>query len=62
MKCDKERELKIGMKVEMEHAKLFPKNMQKSMAKKIAKDHIKEFQCYYSEGLIPMEKRLRRLK
>jgi len=60
MKCDKEKELKIGMKIEMEHKDLFPKNLQKSMAKKISLDHIEEFPCYYSEGLIPMEKRLRR--
>ena len=27
--------------------------------RKIAKDHIDEFSCYYSKGLVPMERRLR---
>lgn len=62
MKCNKEKELKIGMKIEMEHAKLFPKNLRKSMVRAIAKDHISELPCYYSKGIIPMEKRLRGLK
>jgi len=58
------KELKIGRKIELEHAHLFPKSKQKSMATKIAKDHIKEFPKYYSKGLVPMEKKLnkRRLK
>ncbi len=60
MKCKKNKELKIGTKIEMEHAKLFPKNLQNSMAKRIAADHIKEFPCYYSKGLIPLERKLRR--
>ena len=62
MKCNRRKELKIGMKVELEHSNLFPKSKQKLMAKKIAKDHIKEFPCYYTKGLIPMEKRLKKLK
>ena len=48
-KCDKECQLKIGIKVEMEHAHLFPKDLQRDMAKKIAKDHIKEDDKYYSK-------------
>ncbi len=60
MICNKEKELKIGMKIELEHARLFPKNMQKSMSRRIALDHIEEFPCYYTEGLIPMERKLRR--
>jgi len=60
MKCNKEKELKIGMEIEMEHAHLFPKNLRTSMSKKIAKDHIMELPCYYSKGLIPMERRLRK--
>lgn len=59
MKCDYRKELKIGIKTEMEHAHLFPKSKRKFMAKKIAKDHLKEFPCYYSKGLIPMERRLK---
>jgi len=59
-RCNKKKELKIGTKAEMEHAKLFPKNLQLSMAKRIAKDHIKEFPCYYSKGLIPLERRLKK--
>jgi len=54
------KELKIGTKVEMEHAKLFPKNLRKSMAERIAKDHIREHPKYYTEGLIKMERRLKR--
>jgi len=60
MVCKKKSELKIGTKAEMEHAKLFPKNLRKIMANRIAKDHIKEFQCYYSKGLLPMERRLKK--
>lgn len=56
------KELKIGIKIEMEHAKLFPKNLQKSMAERITQDHIKEYPKYYSQGLLPMEKKLRRKK
>jgi len=59
MACNKNRELKIGTKIEMEHASLFPKSKQKIMAKKIAMNHIKEFPCYYSKGLIPMERKLK---
>jgi hypothetical protein len=40
----------------MEHAHLFPKNLRKTMAEKIAKDHIKEFPGYYP-ALIKMEKK-----
>lgn len=60
MRCNRKRELKIGTKIELEHARLFPKRLQKPMAKKIAQDHIKEFPCYYTKGLIPMERKLRR--
>ena len=60
MKCNKKKELKIGMGIEMEHTKLFPKNLQKNMSKRIALDHIRESSCYYSKGLILMEKKLRR--
>lgn len=56
------KELKKGIKVEMEHAHLFPKNLRKSMAERIAKDHIKEHPNYYSKGLVPMERKLKRSK
>ena len=56
MKCNK-KELLKGVKIEMEHSHLFPKNLQKSMAEKIACDHLKESPKYYKE-LIKMEKRL----
>jgi len=62
MACKISKELKLGTKIEMEHAKLFPRNLRKSMAKRIAQDHIKEYPCYYSKGLIPLEKKLRRRK
>jgi hypothetical protein len=38
-----------GMKVEMEHAHLFPKNLQIPMSKLIAKDHLKEDPNYYKK-------------
>ena len=50
------KELKIGTKIEMEHTK------NRWFAEKIAKDHLKEYPNYYTKGLIPMEKRLKRLK
>jgi len=56
----KGRELIIGTRIEMEHARLFPKAVQRKMARKIAQDHIKEFPQYYSKGLIPMEKKLKK--
>ena len=59
MKCNLNKEIKIGKKIEMEHASLFPKKIQKKMAEKIASQHIKEFPCYYSKGLIPLEKKLK---
>jgi hypothetical protein len=60
MKCNLSKERKIGRKIEMEHAHNFPKSKQKLMAIKISNDHIKEFPCYYSRGLLPMEKKLKR--
>lgn len=53
MKCNYFKELKIGTKIEMEH------HLGLNRARKIAQDHIKEFPCYYSKGLIPMEKKLK---
>ncbi|GAF83692.1 unnamed protein product [marine sediment metagenome] len=60
MVCKKKKELLLGIKKEMEHAGLFPKNLRLSMAERIAKDHIRESPCYYSKGLIPMERRLKK--
>ena len=48
------KELKLGTKVEMEHTS----NVNK--AKYIAKQHLCEFPNYYSKGLIPMERKLKR--
>lgn len=56
MVCNIKKELKIGRKIEMEH------HLGNTMAKKIAMDHLKEFPCYYTKGLLPMERKLRRLK
>jgi len=61
MKCNKKEALRIGTKVEMEHAHLFPKSNRKSMAIKITKDHIKESPCYYKE-LKKLESKLNRRK
>ena len=52
MKCNYAKELKIGSKIELEH------HLGKKMASKIARDHISEFPCYYSKGLLQMEKKL----
>jgi hypothetical protein len=54
-KFDK-KELTIGTKIELEHTN------SKSKAKLIAKQHLVEFPKYYSKGLIPMEKKLEKLK
>jgi hypothetical protein len=54
MNCPFKKEMRIGQKIEMEHTK------NPIFARKIAADHIKEFPCYYSKGLIPMEARLKR--
>lgn len=59
MKCNKKKELIIGTKIEQEHSHLFRKSLRELMARKIARDHIKEFPCYYSKGLIPMERKLK---
>jgi len=47
MVCSKQ--LKLGKKVEMEHAHLFPKNLRETMAERIAKEHIKEDKNYYTK-------------
>jgi len=52
------KQLKAGTKVEMEHAHLFPKNLRKSMAERIARDHLKESPNYY-KALKKMEKSLK---
>jgi hypothetical protein len=62
MKCNTQKEIKKGIAIEMEHAHLFPKKIQLKMAKKISTDHVSEFPCYYTKGLIPMEKKLKKLK
>jgi len=54
MKFNK-KELKIGIKVEMEHTK------SKKVAEKIAKDHLKEYPNYYTE-FKKFEKKLKRRK
>ena len=49
------KELKLGMPIEMEHT------TSRRVAKRIASQHICEFKNYYSKGLIPLEKKLKRL-
>ena len=56
MKCNINNELKIGQKIELEH------HVSKKRARQIALDHVKEFPCYYTKGLLPMEARLKKLK
>jgi len=50
------KELRLGIPIEMEHTN------SRAVAKKIASDHLCEFKNYYSKGLIPMEKRLKKIK
>ena len=50
------KELRLGIPIELEHTK------SRKVAKRIASQHLCEFPNYYSKGLIPMEKRLKRLK
>lgn len=51
-------EIKKGTKMEMEHTK------SKKVAKKIAKDHLREFPTYYNSktGLPAMERKLKKIK
>lgn len=48
-------ELRIGTSIEMEHTK------SKKVAERIAKDHLREHPKYYTLGILPMEKRLKKL-
>ena len=56
IKCNYSKEMRIGAKIELEHTK------SKRLARKIASDHLAEFKCYYSRGLLPMERKLKRLQ
>jgi hypothetical protein len=59
MTCNFNKELKIGMKIESEHGHLFPNVIRSKMIKAITLDHIRENSCYYSKGLIPLERKLK---
>lgn len=48
------KELRLGTPIEMEHT------TSKRKAAHIAKQHLCEFPNYYSKGLIPMERRLKK--
>lgn len=48
------KELKIGRKIELEHTKSL------KLATRIAKQHLCEYPNYYTKGLIPMERKLKR--
>ena len=56
MACNIEKELKIGQVIELEH------HVSKKKARQIAMDHLNEFPCYYTKGLLPMEARLKRMR
>ncbi len=49
------KELRIGTKIELEHTRF------RKVAEKITKDHLREFPRYYTRGILPMEKRLKKL-
>ena len=48
------RELRIGTRIEMEHTR------SRRIATHIAKQHLVEFPKYYTKGLIPMERRIKK--
>jgi hypothetical protein len=48
------KELRLGIPVEFEHTK------SRKVAKRIASQHLCEFPNYYSKGLIPMERKLKK--
>jgi len=50
------KELAIGTKIEMEHT------TSKKKAEHIAKQHLTEYPHYYTKGLIPMERKLKKCK
>ena len=67
------KELKVGKQVEKEHKPTIKKIKKAVVDGKvkmkddaietsIAKDHIKEFPRYYTKGLKPMEKKLKKIK
>jgi len=49
-----QKELKLGIPIELEHTN------SRRLAKHIASQHLCEFKNYYSKGLIPLEKRLKK--
>ena len=49
------RELQLGTKIEMEHTN------SRKIAKRIASQHLCEFKKYYTKGLIPLEKKLKKM-
>lgn len=55
MKCNLKQS---WIKVELEHAHLFPKSKQLQMAKKIACDHVKEMGKGYYPALKKLENKL----
>jgi len=50
------RELKLGTPIEMEHT------TSRKKARHIAMQHLCEFPNYYSAGLIPLERKLKRMQ
>ena len=56
-KCNiSKKELKLGIPIELEHT------TSKRKAKHIASQHLCEFPNYYSKGLLPMERKLKRMQ
>jgi len=50
------KELRLGTPIEMEHTN------NRRVARRIAAQHICEFPNYYSKGLIPLERKLKKLQ
>ena len=50
------KELRLGIPIELEHT------TSRRKAAYIAKQHLCEFPNYYSVGLLPMERRLKRMQ
>jgi dihydrolipoamide dehydrogenase len=53
---------KLGMKVELEHSRNPKSKAAKRRACSITLDHLAEFDRYYTKGLLPMERRLKKAR
>lgn len=50
-----QKEIKLGIKTELEHTK------DRKIARAISLAHLHEFPTYYTKGLIPLERKLKKI-